>query len=62
MKIGDLVICHCESDTWYKGIAGLLIGFELNGIEYDYPRGSALVLYDAGRTVRLGRGFLQVVS
>ncbi len=62
MKIGDLVICHCESDTWYKGITGMLVGFELNGIEYDYPRGSALVLYDAGRTVLLHRVGLQVVS
>ena len=28
MKVGDLVVCNCEAEIWYKGRPGLLIGFE----------------------------------
>ena len=28
MKVGDLVVCNCEAEIWYKGRIGLLIGFE----------------------------------
>ena len=66
MKIGDLVICHCgaapQSMIWYKGLVGMIVGFELNGIPYDYARGAAVVFYDNGKTVHLIRSGLQVVS
>ena len=25
MKIGDLVVCNCASNTWYKGIPGIIV-------------------------------------
>ncbi len=25
MKVGDLVVCNCESDTWYKGVPGIIV-------------------------------------
>ena len=25
MKAGDLVVCNCASDTWYKGVPGIIV-------------------------------------
>ncbi len=25
MKIGDIVICRCVVDTWYKGVPGIVV-------------------------------------
>jgi len=25
MKVGDLVVCNCASDTWYKGVPGIIV-------------------------------------
>ena len=25
MKVGDLVVCNCNSDTWYKGVPGIIV-------------------------------------
>ena len=59
MKIGDLVICNCESDTWYKGQVGTLIGFDHFG-KFSTLKGDPLVMYSGG-TVRLARAGLEVI-
>tara|TARA_E500000331_G_scaffold329257_1_gene349689 strand:- start:1611 stop:1766 length:156 start_codon:yes stop_codon:yes gene_type:complete len=25
MRVGDIVVCNCEFDTWYKGIPGIIV-------------------------------------
>lgn len=25
MKVGDLVVCNCKANTWYKGIPGIIV-------------------------------------
>ena len=55
MKIGDLVICNCTADVWYKGLIGILVGFD--GCTKD-----PMVLYGAGQTLRLAHSGLEVVS
>lgn len=60
MKVGDLVICNCKSDTWYKGQVGTLIGFDHFG-KFSTVKGDPLVMYPEG-TVRLAGSALQVVS
>ena len=62
MKVGDLVVCNCPNDTWYKGQIGMLIVFMLNGIPNDDGRGSAVVWYDTGKIIHLMTSALKVVS
>ena len=54
MKIGDLVICSCETDTWYKGKVGMVIDFSLT----SDPR----ILYYNGKVVRLVESALEIIS
>ncbi len=60
MKIGDLVICNCRSDVWYKGQIGMFIGYDLWG-KYSTLRGDPLVMY-LQETVRLSGTALEVVN
>jgi len=53
MKAGDLVICMCDTDTWYKGVIGLLVGF--SELTKD-----PMVMYPGGRVLRLARARLEV--
>ena len=62
MKVGDLVVCNCPNDTWYKGQIGMLIGFMLNGIPNDDGRGSAVVWYANAKTIHLMTSALKVMS
>lgn len=25
MKIGDMVVCNCQQQTWYKGVPGVVV-------------------------------------
>ena len=54
VKVGDLVICSCETDTWYKGKVGMVIDFSLT----NDPR----VLYYNGKVVRLVESALEIIS
>ena len=60
MKIGDLVICNCASDVWYKGLIGMFIGYDHFG-RYSTLRGDPLVMY-LRETVRLSGNALEVIS
>ena len=60
MKVGDLVRCNCQSETWYQGRVGMLIGFDHFGV-YSTEKGDPLVMYLEG-TVRLAGSALEVVS
>tara|TARA_Y100000310_G_scaffold117161_1_gene115898 strand:+ start:4720 stop:4884 length:165 start_codon:yes stop_codon:yes gene_type:complete len=54
MKVGDLVICNCGMDTWYKGKIGLVIDFG--------TMKNPWVLYPGGDMIRLTYQSLEVVS
>ena len=54
MKVGDMVVCDCLTNTWYKGIAGLLIGF-------DEHTKDPIVMYQGNRVLRLARSGLSVI-
>ena len=60
MNVGDLVICNCASNIWYRGLIGMLIGFDDFG-HYSTTKGDPLVMYPQG-TMRLVRGALEVVQ
>ena len=63
VKVGDLVVCNCPNDTWYKGKVGMLLGFNLNGIPNEDGRGSAVVWYGhAGHAIHLMTSALKVMS
>ena len=55
MQVGDLVICNCSADTWYKGIPGILAGF-------DACTRDPMVAYGNGMLLRLAKSVLEVVS
>jgi len=55
MTIGDLVVCHCQLSTWYKGTIGLLIGFS------ECTR-DPVVMYSNGITLRLAKSGLEVIN
>jgi hypothetical protein len=57
VKVGDLVVCDCYSETWYKGIPGLLIDF-------DRVTKDPIVLYSGRREVQLqlAKSALRVVN
>ena len=54
MKVGDLVTCNCETDTWYKGKVGMVIDFSKS----KDPQ----ILYYNGKVVRLAGSALEVIS
>ena len=54
VKVGDLVICHCSANVWWKGLIGTLV-------EIDWL-GDAHVLYSNGKIKRLVKSGLEVVS
>jgi hypothetical protein len=60
MKVGDLVVCNCVSDVWYKGLIGTLVGFDHFGV-WSLEKGDPLVMYSQ-ETVRLAGNNLEVVS
>ena len=60
MKVGDLVICNCISDVWYRGLVGVLIGFDYHGM-YTTDKGDPLVMYPE-QIMRLTRTNLETVS
>jgi hypothetical protein len=60
MKVGDLVVCNCEGDTWYRGRVGILTGFDHFG-KYSLTKGDPLVMYTE-ETIRLGGRTLEVIS
>ena len=60
MKVGDLVICNCASNIWYRGLIGMLIGFDDFG-HYSATKGDPLVMYPQG-TMRLAGGALEVIN
>lgn len=54
MKVGDLVVCDCYSETWYKGMPGLLIDF-------DRVTKDPIVLY-SGTQLQLAKSALRIVN
>ena len=54
MKIGDLVICNCAANVWYRGEVGMLVDF-------DTCTKDPIVLYFNGEALRLARGALEIV-
>jgi hypothetical protein len=47
---GDIVVCNCETKTWYQGIPGIIV-------EIDWLK-DVHVLYDNGQVIRLARSSL----
>ena len=60
MKVGDLVTTSAISDVWYKGLIGMLIGFDNFG-HFSTTTGDPLVMYSQG-TIRLAGAGLEVVE
>jgi len=54
MKPGDVVVCNCNADVWYKGIHGIIV-------EIDWLK-DVHVLYGNGTIVRLARSGIEVVG
>ena len=54
MKVGDLVICNCMTNVWYKGVTGILIGFA-------YCTKDPMVMYGNSTILRLARSGLEVL-
>jgi len=62
MKPGDLVVCQCENDRmWYKGMIGLLVGFDRFG-KFNLEKGDPLVMYGNGETLRLAGNTIEAVT
>ncbi len=63
MKVGDMVVCDCKSDIWYKGMLGTVVYFEHFGkmINFYKKGSSAMVLYPGGNIQRLVPSGLEVV-
>lgn len=59
MKIGDLVVCNCASDVWYRGLVGMFVGYDHFG-HYSTTAGDPLVMYSQ-ETVRLAGVALEIV-
>jgi len=52
MLRGDLVVCRCKTDVWYKGMVGMLIGFDRFGV-FNRTVGDPVVMYPGGKKMRL---------
>jgi len=51
MKVGDLVVCNCEADMWYKGRVGLVVAFDYFGVRFtDFLRPGSAVFVKYGTT------------
>jgi len=62
MKPGDLVVYQCENDRmWYKGMIGLLVGFDRFG-KFNLEKGDPLVMYGNGETLRLAGNTIEAVT
>jgi hypothetical protein len=61
VKVGDLVVCDCPNDTWYKGQVGMLIEFNADPF-HPNGRGSAIVWYATGETIHILTKALKVMS
>jgi hypothetical protein len=55
MKVGDLVICRCQTNVWYKDQIGTLVGFAKDTKD-------PMVMYGNGTILRLARSGLEVLS
>jgi hypothetical protein len=55
MKVGDLVVCNCIAETWYKGVPGMLVGF-------SPCTKDPMVLYFNGEVMRLAKSGLEAVN
>ena len=55
VKVGDLVICNCAANVWYRGEVGMLVDF-------DTCTKDPIVLYFNGEVVRLAYQALEVIS
>jgi hypothetical protein len=53
VKVGDLVICKCNADVWYKNLPGIIV-------EIDFLK-DVHVCYGE-KIVRLGRSFIEVLE
>ena len=54
MKVGDLVICNCAAQVWYKGMSGIVV-------EIDFLK-DIHVLYGNGEILRLVGSALEVIN
>jgi len=54
MKVGDLVVCNCKADTWYKGLIGTLI-------DWAVCTRDPLVMYENGEIIRLAKSGLEII-
>ena len=59
MKVGDLVICNCAAEMWYKGLTGMIIGFDHHG-RFNQEKGDPLVMF-SGETLRMAGASLEAV-
>ena len=54
MKVGDVVICSCETNVWYKSTPGVVVDIDwLNNVR---------VLYGNGRVLELTASSLHVIK
>tara|TARA_Y100000034_G_C6575974_1_gene249776 strand:- start:250 stop:432 length:183 start_codon:yes stop_codon:yes gene_type:complete len=56
MKVGDLVVCNCKANTWYKGQVGTLVWFG------PAPLVDPYVMYGNGTVIRLAKSGLEVLN
>ena len=54
LKVGDLVICNCAAQVWYKGMSGIVV-------EIDFLK-DIHVLYGNGEILRLVGSALEVIN
>lgn len=52
IKIGDVVVCNCESQVWYKGVPGLVV--DINWL------GDPKVLIN-GKLIELARSAVEIL-
>ena len=54
MKVGDIVICNCETNVWHKSTPGVVVDIDwLNNVR---------VLYGSGRVMGWRASSLQVIK
>jgi len=66
MKAGDLVVCNCPGEIWYKGLPGILLGFNKFGklLNKRPVKGmaDALVFFENGQIVELIPSGLEIYN
>jgi len=55
VKIGDLVMCNCVANVWYKGEVGMLVSF-------DRCTKDPEILYFNNEILSLAKSSLEVIS